>query len=63
MHAANTSTACLTSARACCVSEADVCEQFRRALLYVDRILNGTKAADLPFQAPTKFELVINNRS
>jgi putative tryptophan/tyrosine transport system substrate-binding protein len=42
---------------------ADVIDLYRRATNYIDRILKGEKAADLPVQFPTKYQLVINMKT
>ena len=41
----------------------DQVEQWRGAATYVDRILRGEKPGDLPIQAPTRYELVINMKA
>jgi putative ABC transport system substrate-binding protein len=41
----------------------DQLDNYRRAAVYVDRILRGAKPSELPVQAPVKFELVINLKS
>jgi putative tryptophan/tyrosine transport system substrate-binding protein len=41
----------------------DLGDMFHRAAFYVDRILHGSKPAELPVQVPEKFELVINKKT
>ena len=41
----------------------DTVDTFRRAAIYVDRILRGTKPAELPVQLPTTFEMIVNRKT
>jgi putative ABC transport system substrate-binding protein len=52
-----------TSAGGLMSYSADIHDQFRRLATYVDRVLKGEHAGDLPIEQPTKFELVLNMRT